>query len=105
MLLLLFYLLLWIPAIFGWGSLWAFFRKRLGASNTQFVDCVEPICGFAALAALSVTLNFFIPIRGLVSVVALLLGWLLGALWVLAASGSRSLLRRDMRPSPTRRAR
>src|ERR1700690_3331948 len=57
-------LVLWIPAVIGWGLPWALFRRQVLGTPTVPLDIIEPICGLAMLAGLATWLNLWRPIDG-----------------------------------------
>src|SRR5689334_12704183 len=85
MLLFLVALLVWLPALAGWALPWAMLRQRLGGPKLQTFDGSDGIAALAVLAALSVLLNFVLPLTSLVSGLVVLVGWLLLA-WRWAAA-------------------
>jgi hypothetical protein len=87
MLLILVGLLLWIPAVKGWGTLWTVLARRLEPGPAQPADAatgdppagdlISPLFGLALLTAISTVINFFAPVTPLITTAALLIGWVL----------------------------
>src|SRR4051812_15199355 len=89
MLLFLVALLLWLPALAGWALPWAWLRQRLGGAGLNHFDGSDGVAALAVLAALSILLNFVVPLTSLVSAAALVTGWLLCGLRLLRARPQR----------------
>src|SRR5689334_13230902 len=77
MLLFLTTILLRLPALAGWALPWAWLRRRLGGPGLGHFDGGDGAAALAALAAVSVLVNFVLPISALVSYTAVVLGWAL----------------------------
>jgi len=70
-------LLIWIPAVAGWGSVAIHIRNESSAPPAYGFHALEPYLGMAILATLATAANFLVPITAVLSGSALLIGWLM----------------------------
>jgi hypothetical protein len=77
MVLILANLFCWIPAVFGYGIILSFPRKRMTTDQNQIEVFVEPLFGLVILSVLVNIINFGVPIDNRVSLLFLIIGWLL----------------------------
>lgn len=77
MLLILINLMLWIPAIAGWGGTLFFLHRKFFPGDPYLYRTVEPVWGMAALASIANWVNFVAPVSGSVATLTLLAGWAL----------------------------
>jgi len=67
------YFLMWLPALFGWGTWIVFLRRMLAMPESQ--DVFDAVFGIATLSAVAIFLNFWLPITSSIVFVTMVIGW------------------------------
>lgn len=65
------YFLMWLPALFGWGTWIIFIRRMFGMAKPESYESLDVVFGIAALTTVAIILNFVLPITS---------GWVIAAL-------------------------
>src|SRR5690349_15177863 len=80
MLLILLNLILWLPAVYGWGAVFAWVRRRYGGLPAAGYEDIEALLGVGVVATLANLLHFFVAINGWAAGGLMVGGWLLAGL-------------------------
>lgn len=67
------YFLLWLPALFGWGSWIVFLRRMLAMPESH--DVFDAVFGIATLSTVAIILNFWLPITPSIVFGTMVIGW------------------------------
>lgn len=73
-------LVLWLPAVHGWGAVFAWLRRRYGGLPAAGYEEIEALLGVCVVATLATLLHFFVAINGWAAGGLLAGGWLLAGL-------------------------
>lgn len=73
-------ILLWLPAILGYETIFHWIYQRVTHSTYDIRDVSEPVFGFIIIEVIATLVNFIMPVNGIASISTLILGWCLCSL-------------------------